>query len=79
MINDPPRSLGGQYLFVINLGCVALPEENDPHHGPDCAIFPVLTEDISWVGVTTNMVESCDTGRYGMASLVEGQSVVSLL
>ena len=71
--------LGGQYLLVIDLGCVALPEENDPHHGPDCAIFPMLTEDISWVGVTTNMVESCYTGRYGMASLVEGQSVVSLL
>ena len=71
--------MDGQCLFIINLGCVALPEENDPHHGPDCAIFPVLTEDISWVGVTANVIESCNTGRYGMAGLVERKSVVSLL
>ena len=39
----------------------------------------MFAEDISWVGVTTDVVEPCDAGRDGVAGTVERQSVVTLL
>ena len=39
----------------------------------------MFTEDIGWVGVATDMIELGNTGRYGMASPMKGESVVSLL
>ena len=42
-------------------------------------IFPVFAEDIGWVGVAANMIKSGNTGCYGMASLVERESVVPFL
>ena len=42
-------------------------------------VFPMFAENISWVGVTTNVVKPCDTGRYGIAGTVERQSIVALL
>ena len=74
-----PSNIFDHDLILLDLGCVTLPEENDSHHGPYCAIFPMFTEDIGRVSVTTNMIKSCNTGRYGMASFVERESVVSLL
>ena len=39
----------------------------------------MFAENISWVGITTNVVEPCDAGRNGVAGTVERQSVVALL
>ena len=42
-------------------------------------IFPVFTEDIRWVGIATNMIELCNTGRYCVASLVEREIIMLFL
>ena len=38
-----------------------------------------FAENVSWIGVATNVVKPCDAGRDGVAGTVERQSVVALL
>ena len=46
---------------------------------PDTGIIPMLAEDISWIGFTTDVEEPCDASSDSLPDFVVGQRVVSLV
>jgi len=64
---------------VVSCHRVSLPEEDGPKHWPDLLTSPVLAENVGWIHVTCDVIESNDLGGYGLSDVMVGQRVVPLV
>ena len=75
-------ALGPSFLLVFldkEIHGVSFVEEQWTQQvGIHCPMSPVFAEDVSWVHVSTNMVEPYHVGSHSFSNIVVGQGLVPL-